>query len=306
MIQYIFRRFIQVIITVWIIATITFLAIRLAPGDPATVMIGQTGTVYEYESVSKQLGLDRPLYIQYFEYMKGIIMGDLGDSMYFKKSIISMIWQQLPPTIVITVMAIFMTIVFGIPLGIVSVIYKNSVLDLLIRFTTYTGQAFAEFWLGIMLILLFSVKLRIFPSFGSGTIYHTILPSAALAIPLISRIVRFTRSGLMEILEQDFIRTARSKGLHESIIIYKHAFSNTLIPIVTDIGLRFGWLLGGAVVVEAVFKWPGLGSLLVQAVHARDYYLIQGVVFVFATLFLFVNLLIDLIYTYLDPRITYE
>ena len=306
MIKYIFRRLIQVAITVWIIATITFLAIRLAPGDPASVMIGQIGTVYEYESVSKQLGLDRPLYIQYLEYVGGIIIGDLGDSMYFKKSIISMVWQQLPPTVLITVMATLITIIVGIPLGIVSVIFKNTFLDLFIRFTTYTGQAFAEFWLGIMLILLFSVELRLLPSFGSGTFYHSILPSASLAIPLISRIVRFTRSGLMEILEQDFIRTARSKGLQESIIIYKHAFLNTLIPIVTDIGLRFGWLLGVAVVVEAVFKWPGLGSLLVQAVHARDYYLIQGVVFVFAILFLTVNLLIDVIYTYLDPRISYD
>ncbi len=306
MVNYLIRRLIQVLITVFIIVTIVFVAVRLAPGDPAAVMAGQMGSVYEYESIRSFMGLDRPFHLQYIDYLKGLLKGDLGESVFFSKPVTSMILYRMPYTLQIALMAVLSTILIGVPLGVYCSVKRNSLIGYVLLILAYSGQATAEFWLGIMFVFVFSVKLGIFPSFGAGTLAHIVLPTASLTFPLIARVIRFVRTGLLEIMQEDFIRTARSKGLSERVVLYKHAFRNMLIPLVTDMGLRFGWLLGGVVVVEAVFKWPGLGSLMVAAVQSRDYPLIQGCVLVFAFLFLFVNVFIDIIYTFIDPRIRYN
>ena len=306
MVNYIIRRLIQVLITVWIIVTIVFIAVRLAPGDPAQVMIGRMGSMADYETIRSFLGLDRPFHVQYYEYISGLLKGDLGESVYFYEPVLKMILYRIPYTLQLALLAVLSTIVIGVPLGIYCSVKQNSLTSFVLLSLAYSGQATAEFWLAILLVFIFAVKLRILPSFGAGTLVHIILPTASIAFPLVARVIRFVRSGLLDIMQEDFIRTARSKGLDERVVLYKHALRNILIPLVTDMGLQFGWLLGGVVVVEAVFKWPGLGSLLVAGALTRDYPLIQGCILVFAFLFLFINLLIDILYTFIDPRISYS
>lgn len=308
MVNYLIRRFFQVLISAFIIVTIVFVAVRLAPGDPAEVMAGQMGTHYTYESIKSFMGLDRPFHVQYFEYMNGLLKGNLGESVFFYKPVFDMILYRLPYTLELALMVILFTIVIGVPLGIYSAVTINrkTFINYVLLIFVYSGQATAEFWLGIVLVFIFSVKLGLLPSFGTGTYLHTILPVASLTFPLLARVLRFVRTGFLEIMQEDFIRTARSKGLTERVILYKHAFKNMMIPLVTDMGIRFGALLGGAVVVEAVFKWPGIGSLIVAAVQSRDYPLIQGCIITYAFLFLFVHLFIDIIYVFIDPRIHYN
>lgn len=306
MVNYLIRRFVQVLITVFIIVTIVFVAVRLAPGDPAAVMTGPAGDVYTYESIRSYMGLDRPWHLQYIDYFKGILTGNLGISIFFTKPVTELIIYRLPATLQLAFFAVLSTILIGVPLGIYCSVRRKSLIGKALLILAYSGQSMAEFWLGIVLVFIFSVKLGLLPSFGRGTLAHIILPAASITFPLVARVLRFIHSGLLEIMQSDYIRTARSKGLSERMILYKHAFKNMLIPLVTDMGLRFGWLLGGMVVVETVFKWPGLGSLMVQAVSSRDYALIQGCVLVFSFLFIIVNVLIDIIYTFIDPRIRYS
>jgi len=304
--NYIIRRLFQVLITAFIIVTLVFIVIRIAPGDPAAVMTGPAGDVYTYESIRSYMGLDRPWHLQYFDYLKSLLVMDLGSSLFYTKPVTELILERIPATLELAFLAVLFTVLIGVPLGIYSSIKSESLLGKIFVFLAYSTQSMAEFWLGIVLVFIFSIKLGIFPSFGRGTVAHIILPSLCITLPLLARVLRFTRTGLLEIMQKDFIRTARSKGLSERNILYGHAFKNILIPLVTDIGLRFGWLLGGMVVVEAVFKWPGMGSLIVQAVTSRDYSVIQGCVLVYSFLFLIVNLLIDITYTFIDPRIKYD
>lgn len=306
MVNYLIRRFVQVLITVFIIVTIVFVAVRLAPGDPAAVMTGPAGDVYTYESIRSYMGLDRPWHLQYIDYFKGILTGNLGISIFFTKPVTELIIYRLPATLQLAFFAVLSTILIGVPLGIYCSVQRKYLIGKALLILAYSGQSMAEFWLGIVLVFIFSVKLGLLPSFGRGTLAHIILPAASITFPLVARVLRFIHSGLLEIMQSDYIRTARSKGLSERVVLYKHAFRNMLIPLVTDMGLRFGWLLGGMVVVETVFKWPGLGSLMVQAVSSRDYALIQGCVLVFSFLFIIVNVLIDIIYTFIDPRIRYS
>ena len=306
MVNYLIRRFVQVLITVFIIVTIVFVAVRLAPGDPAAVMTGPAGDVYTYESIRSYMGLDRPWHLQYIDYFKGILTGNLGISIFFTKPVTELIIYRLPATLQLAFFAVLSTILIGVPLGIYCSVRRQSLIGKLLVVLAYSTQAMAEFWLGIVLVFIFSVKLGLLPSFGRGTLAHIILPAASITFPLVARVLRFIHSGLLEIMQSDYIRTARSKGLSERMILYKHAFKNILIPLVTDMGLRFGWLLGGMVVVEEVFKWPGMGSLMIQAVSSRDYPLIQGCVLVFSFLFLIVNMLIDISYPFIDPRIRYS
>jgi len=304
--NYLMKRLFQILITAFIVVTIIFIAVRLAPGDPAAVMTGPAGDVYTYESIREYMGLDEPWHLQYLNYLKDIIVLDLGSSIFYTKPVSELILERIPATLELAFLAIIFTVLMGVPLGIYTSFNDQTLLGKTFIFLAYSSQAMAEFWLGIVLVYFFSIKLRILPSFGTGTVAHIILPAFSITLPLLARVLRFTRTGLIEIMQTDFIRTARSKGLSERTVLYGHAFKNILIPLITDIGLRFGWLLGGMVVVEAVFKWPGMGSLMVQAVTSRDYSLIQGCVLVYSFLFLVVNLLIDITYTFIDPRIKYS
>lgn len=298
-------RLIQATVTVCLMVTLTFVVVRLAPGDPALVFLGQVGSAYEYETLKKLMGLDRPLLVQFVEFLGNIVRGDFGESIFFAAPVVDLVLSRLPQTVLLALVTMLLVVVIGVPLGIVTAVYRKSLFERVVRIVTYSMQAMATFWIAILLILVFAVTLGWFPAFGGGSARHLVLPATALAIPLIARVVRFVRSGLLEILNADYVRTARSKGLPEGTVVRRHAMRNILIPLVTDLGLRFGWLLGGAVIIETVFSWPGLGSLTVTAVQNRDYPLVQGTVLVFAAMFLLVNLLLDLLYAVIDPRLRF-
>lgn len=303
MASFILHRLSQAAITVFLVVTLVFVVVRLAPGDAALVLIGQAGSAYEYDSLKKLMGLDRPILVQYAEFLARILRADLGQSLINRTPALDLVISRLPLTVLLACVTMGVVIVVGVPIGIATAVYRGSALERLIRTLTYSMQALATFWIAILLILIFAVRLRWLPAFGGGSVSHLILPVISLALPLIARVVRFVRSGLLEVMQTDYIRTARSKGLTESLVVRRHGLRNILIPLVTDLGLRFGWLLGGAVIVETVFVWPGLGSLLVTAVQQRDYPLVQAAVLVFVTLFLLTNLLIDIVYKWIDPRL---
>ncbi|MBM4466063.1 MAG: ABC transporter permease [Chloroflexi bacterium] len=306
MTRYLVSRLIQLLVLAVIVVTIVFAAVRIVPGDPAMIMLGQIATPYEYESLKKIMGLDQPIPVQYVLFLKGLAVGDMGKSVFYGKPVMGMVVERLPATLGLAVVTMIWILLVGVPIGIYTACHQGSWADYIMRLLVYFTQAAATFWVAIMLILVFSVKLDLLPSFGSGTLAHVILPTTALGLGLVARVARFVRSGMLEVLGTDYVRTARGKGLAENRVMYGHAFRNVMIPLVTDTGLRFGWLLGGAVIVETVFSWPGLGSLTTTAVQMRDYQLVQGCVLVFALLFLVVNLLIDVSYTLIDPRIRYQ
>jgi ABC-type dipeptide/oligopeptide/nickel transport system permease component len=249
------------------------------------------------------MGFDDPLYLQYWRFLKGAVQGDFGTSLRHDEPALGLVWQRMPATIELTGVALGVALVLAIPAGIVSAVFRNTPLDYVSTVVALMGQAMPTFWLGIMLILIFSVGLQILPSSGRGGAAHLVLPALTLGLFTTARIMRLTRSGMLEVLGQDYVRTARAKGVGERTIVWKHALKNAGIPVVTIIGLELGTLLGGAVITETIFAWPGVGRLSVQAIYNRDYPLVQAAVFVLASIFVLVNLAVDLLYTYLDPRI---
>lgn len=303
MARFILYRLSQAAFTAFLVVTLVFIVVRLAPGDAALVFIGQAGSAYEYDSLKRLMGLDRPILVQYADFLARILRADLGRSLINRTPVFDLVIYRLPLTVLLACVTMGVVVVVGVPIGIATAVYRGSVFERLIRTLTYSMQALATFWIAILLILIFAVRLRWLPAFGGGSVSHLILPAVSLALPLIARVVRFVRSGLLEVMQTDYVRTARSKGLTEGLVVRRHGLRNILIPLVTDLGLRFGWLLGGAVIVETVFVWPGLGSLMVTAVQQRDYPLVQAAVLVFVTLFLLTNLFIDILYKWIDPRL---
>ena len=302
---FILNRFLQMLVTLLIMATMVFLAIRLTPGDPAQIFIGDVGSPHQYESLRELMGLDRPLYVQYAEFLQGLFTADLGESLFDGRPVMDRISRRILPTVTLALTTMVGVVLLGVPLGLLSAAAPGSFLDTVIRMVTYSVQAVANFWLAILLIMFFSIRLRWFPAFGAGGPSHLVLPAVSLGIPFLARVVRFVRGGILEVLDSDFVRTARSKGLSEVVVVTKHAFRVTLIPLITDLGLRLGWLLGGTVIIETVFAWPGLGSLTVEAVRTRDYPLVEGSVLILSAFFLVTNFFIDLSYGLLDPRVRY-
>lgn len=302
---FILNRFLQMLVTLFLMATLVFLAIRLTPGDPALIFLGDAGSAYEYQSLRELMGLERPLYVQYADFLRGLFTADLGESLFDGQPVMNRISHRILPTVTLALVTMAGVILLGIPLGLLAAATRGSILDTVIRMVTYSVQAVANFWLAILLIMFFSVRLHWFPTFGAGGPAHLVLPAVSLGIPFLARVVRFVRGGILEVLDSDFVRTARGKGLSRMVVVTKHAFRVTLIPLVTDLGLRLGWLLGGTVIIETVFAWPGLGSLTVEAVRARDYPLVEGAVLVLSAFFLVTNFFIDLSYGLLDPRVRY-
>jgi peptide/nickel transport system permease protein len=302
-VRFLAYRLAQAIVTAFLMVTLVFVAVRLAPGDPALVFLGQVGSAYEYESLKKLMGLDRPLIVQYVDFLSRIVRADLGKSIFFATPVQDLVAVRLPQTALLAAVTMLIVVIVGVPLGVATAVYRDSWFERAVRIVTYSTQAMATFWIGILLILAFAVYLRWLPAFGGGSLRHFVLPAAALALPLIARVVRFVRSGLLEVLRTDYVRTARSKGLGEITVVRRHALRNILIPLVTDLGLRLGWLLGGAVIIETIFNFPGLGNLTVSAVTNRDYPLVQGAVLVFASMFLLTNILVDMTYFLIDPRL---
>jgi peptide/nickel transport system permease protein/oligopeptide transport system permease protein len=306
MVNYFIKRLLSTVPVLIGISLLLFFMLRMLPGDPAQVLAGQMATPEEIENIRHQLGLDRPIHEQYVVYLSHLVRFDLGRSARTQNPVVDEIWARLPNTILLAVVAITLACLFGIPAGIISAVRPNSWIDYLVTMSALFGMSMPVFWLGLMLVVVFAVVLKWLPAGGTGSWQHVILPSITLAAFVVAFIARMTRSTMLETLSQDFTTTARSKGLKEKVVIIKHALKNALIPIITVIGLQFGLLLGGAVLTETVFAWPGLGRLLYDSISARDYPMIQGVILIFGLLYIFVNLVVDLIYAFVDPRIRYD
>lgn len=299
--------------TLLFIVSIVFFAMHLLPGDPAIAILGEYATAESLEHLREQLGLNRPLILQYLSFLGQLVQGDLGTSLTNNKPVNLMILRMLPYSVELALSAIMISIVIGIPIGIVSALKRNKLIDYVGRTLALLGFSTPSFYLGILLLILFSLKLDLFPMIGGGKegdlisrLHHLVLPAFSLGLVNASMVMRMTRSALLETMGEDYIQTARSKGLKEIRVIAKHALRNALIPVIAVIGVYVGVTMGSAVLTEIVFNRPGIGKLLVGAVYDRDYPTIQGTLVVFATFIAIVNLLTDLSYGVADPRIRYE
>jgi peptide/nickel transport system permease protein len=281
---------------------VVFIILHLT-GDPTVLLLPPDASAEEIAKFRRAMGFDDPLYLQYWRFLRGAVRGDFGNSLRHEEPALALVWQRMPATIELTTVALGVALVLAIPAGIVSAVFRNTSVDYVSTVVALVGQAMPTFWLGIMLILVFSVGLHLLPSSGRGGFTHLILPALTLGLFTTARIMRLTRSGMLEVLGQDYVRTARAKGVGERRVVWKHALKNAGIPVVTIVGLELGTLLGGAVITETIFAWPGVGRLSVQAIYNRDYPVVQAAVFVLASIFVLVNLIVDVLYTYLDPRI---
>ncbi len=305
--KFIVRRLVSAIPLIFAIITIVFVVLRVAiPGDPVYMLAGDTASPELIERIRQKYGFDRSVLEQYIIFMGNALRGDLGNSIKFGEPVTSVIAKAFPFTIAITLQSVTLGTLIGLVIGITAAVKRGSWLDRISMLVVIFVNAFPTFWLGIILILIFSVGLRVLPVEGAGTWQHFVLPVVTLSLGQAALIARLTRSSLLEILNADYIRTARSKGLADRRVIFLHALKNALIPIVTVVGLSFGGLLGGAVITESIFGLPGVGRLTIAAISDRDYPMIQGTVLLVAVSFILVNLIVDIIYAYVDPRIHYE
>ncbi|MDR7426363.1 MAG: ABC transporter permease [Armatimonadota bacterium] len=300
---YLRRRALLGFITVLGVSVGVFLMIHLVPGDPVLVMLSEFASPADQQALRQQLGLDRPLYIQYWRYLSGALRGDLGRSVRSNRPVVSEIAWRLPNTLRLAVVAMLLAAASGGLVGVASAVRRNTLWDHATMLAVLAGLSMPSFWLGLMLMIIFAVRLEWLPVAGYEGWQYVILPGLTLAAGPAAVLARLTRSSMLEVLNQDFVRTARAKGLREQTVVVKHALKNSLIPVVTVLGLQFGHLLGGAVITESVFAWPGVGRLVVEAILARDFPVVQGTVLVIALGFVLVNLIVDVLYAYLDPRI---
>ena len=304
MLRYLSKRLWHTVYVIIGISVISFFFIHLS-GDPVMLMLPADASDQEIEDLRQQLGFNDPIYVQYLRFAWQALRGEFGESMYYKVPAMQLILERLPASLELALAAMLIALVVAVPIGIISAVRRGSLLDMGSMLGALFGLSMPHFWLGIMMILIFSVKLGWLPTSGRGTLAHLIMPSLALGLSLMAMFARLTRSVMLEVLSLDYIRTARSKGLKERIVIAKHAFKNALIPLVTVAGMQFGFLLGGTVIIETVFAWPGVGRLVVQAIFNRDYPLVQAIVLVLAVIFVAVNFIVDMLYMYLDPQISY-
>jgi len=303
MLAYIARRLVALVAVLVGVSIIIFAILKFVPGDPARLVAGMDASEADVQNIRHQLGLDRPVYIQYLTFVGNALHGNFGRSTRSLQPVSAELKLRLPATIELAVAAMLLATVFGVVLGVIAAVRPYSIWDNLSSFLAISGVSMPTFWLGLMLILIFSVTLRWFPVSGRGGLRHLVLPALTLAATSSAIIARQTRSDMLDVLHQDYVRTARAKGLTEQGVIFRHALRNALIPTTTIVGLQFGYLLGGAVITETVFAWPGVGRLLVDGIKFRDFPVVQATVLVLATIFVFVNLGVDLLYMVLDPRI---
>ncbi len=306
MLNYFLKRLLGLIPTLLIVAVLVFLFVHMLPGDPARLAAGQDADEQTIELVRKELGLDKPLPQQFVSYFGHLVQGDFGTSMRTRRPVATEIGERFMPTLLLTVASMSWAVVFGMAIGITSAVYRNRWPDRLGMTIAVSGISFPAFALGMLLMQIFSVQLGWLPTVGADSWKHYILPSLTLGAAVAAVMARFTRASFVEVIQEDFVRTARAKGLNERTVIAKHALRNALIPVVTMMGLQFGFLLGGSIVVEAVFNWPGLGRLLVDAVTQRDYPVIQTLVLLFSLEFILINLVVDLLYGFINPTIRYK
>lgn len=303
MLGYTVRRLLFSVVVVWGALTIIFAVVRLVPGDPATLLLGSDATAADVAAARRELGLEDSLPVQYGRYMAQAVQLDFGDSFRFHTDAVELVLGRTGATFRLAVVAMLIALVVSFIFGVVAALRPRGLADRFISLLSLLGQSLPTFWVGIVLILIFARELRVLPSAGDATPAHVVLPAVTLALPFTSILTRLIRSGLLEILGEGYIQTARAKGLREVTVLARHAIRNMLIPVVTVSGLQFGALLGGTVVVEKVFAWPGLGRLLVDAIENRDYTVIQASVAFIAIIFVLVNLAVDLLYGYIDPRV---
>lgn len=310
---YIVRRLIQSAVLVFLVASFMAIFIQLLPGDPAYTILGDKASPERAAAVRKQLGLDRPIYVQYADWIGNVARGNFGNSLISDRPILNDLAKRLPRTIELIVASMILAIIVGIPSGVIAANYRNQMPDILVSIISLLGVSTPVFVSGTLLLLVFGVRWQILPATGYvsitenplGHLEHLLMPAVTLALLEAAVILRMTRSSLLEVLSEDYVRTARAKGLGQRIVLYQHALRNALIPVVTIIGIQAGTLLGGTVIVEYIFNWPGVSTYLLAAINQRDYPVIQAIILIIATLFVLLNLVTDLVYAAIDPRIKY-
>jgi ABC-type dipeptide/oligopeptide/nickel transport system permease component len=299
---YILKRLFHSIFVLVGISLVVFVILHLT-GDPAALLMPMDATPEQVAQFRQEMGFNDPILVQYWRFFKGTLRGDFGKSFRHSQPALELVMERMPATIQLTLAAMVIALLVAIPVGIISAIRRNSILDHIGMTGALLGQSTPVFWLGIMLILIFSVTLQWFPSSGRGEIQNLVLPAITLGMFTMARTARMMRSSMLEVLGQEYMKTAKAKGLKPLTVVLKHALKNAAIPVVTIIGMELGTLLGGAVITETIFAWPGVGRLAVQAIYNRDYPVVQAAVFLLAAIFVLVNLVVDLLYTYLDPRV---
>ena len=299
---YLLRRFLQSLLVLLGVSFVVF-GILFLTGDPALVLLPPDASIEDIAKFRKEMGFEDPFFVQYGRFLYGALRGDFGQSIRHGEPAFELVMERMPATFELAGAALLIALCLAIPAGFVSAVRRNSIIDYISTVIALLGQSMPTFWLGIMLILLFSVQWNLLPSSGRGGWENMLLPAVTLGLFTTARITRLTRSGMLEVLNQDYIRTARAKGVANPPVVWKHALKNAAIPIVTIVGIELGTLLGGSVITETIFAWPGVGRLSVQAIYNRDYPVVQAAVFTLAATFVLVNLVVDVIYTYLDPRI---
>jgi peptide/nickel transport system permease protein len=314
MLKVILKRVLQIIPILFVVVTITFVLTRMIPGDPAATILGPQASPADIAEMRIELGLDQPMAKQYADYIMNLLHGDFGRSYFYNASVLQLILNRIPATLLITITGLLLATLIGIPIGVLSAVKQYSVFDYIAMILALTGVSMPIFWLGLMMVLLFSVQLNWLPALGMGSmsngildvIRHMVLPCICLATIPAATFARITRSNMLEVINTDSIKALRAKGLKESKVIWKHALKNALPPIVTVFGLQLANSFTGAILTESIFSWPGMGTMIVNAINNRDYALIQGTVLFIAIVFVFVNLLVDLVYMIINPKVNYQ
>lgn len=313
MLKIIIKRVLQLIPVLLISMSITFVITRVLPGNPAVSILGPQASAQDIAKMEQKMGLNEPMPVQYIHYIEGVMTGDLGTSYRYNRPVASLLLEKLPNTLILALSSLVIALLIGIPVGIISAVKQYSIFDYGAMFTALVGVSVPSFWLGLMMTLAFSVKLGWFPSMGMGTmangfgdvISHLFLPALCLSFGSMANFARISRSSMLEVIDQDYMKAVRAKGIHESVVIMKHGFKNALPPIVTILGMRISELMTGAIMVETIFSWPGIGRLIVDAINNNDYELIQGSVLFMAVLYVAVNLAVDIAYLYINPKVSY-
>lgn len=313
MLSYAIRRSLSTIPILFLVVTIVFIGVRVIPGNPAIAILGNYASESSIEALTKQMGLDKPIWIQYYDYLKDLSHGNLGRSLVNGKSVTSQVLRVFPFTFFLTAGGIFVGLLVGVPLGVLTAVKRNTLLDYLGRTFSLAGLSAPSYYLGILLILLFALFFNFFPASGGGEVndpisflYHLFLPALSLGLLMAAYMTRMSRNSLLDILNEDYVRTGRAKGLPEMVVLYKHALRNAMIPIITLVGLYMSILVGNCVLIETVFTRPGIGKLLIGAVHQRDYTTLQSLMLLYAGFIAFVNLAVDLSYCFINPKVSYD
>ncbi|MFC7215085.1 nickel ABC transporter permease [Saliphagus sp. GCM10025334] len=309
--KFVLRRSVTSLFVLFGVSVLTFLMVFFTPGDPAETILrqqmgGRTPPDTAIEQFRIEQGLNDPILVQYGDWVTNILQGNLGQSYHNDASVVQLIFENLWPTFELALAGLFVALVIAVPTGVISAVHKGGRLDYGSQLVALLGLSMPNFWLGYLLMLVFAIQLGVLPTSGYGTADRLVLPAITLGTGMAAIVTRLLRSSMLEVLDEEYIRTARSKGLRERIVVYKHALRNALIPVITIVGLQFGYLLNGAVIIEMVFQRPGLGRLLIDSIFARDYPIVQGLVLVIAMFFVVTNFLVDVTYRYVDPRISFE